>query len=197
MQMSEIFASVKKLAEDDQSIADATITDWVDMGINRINQSLQANIPITKGKPTTYVPEFDVRFHESLVLFAVAKYYEGDSAFNNAQYFMGEFQGLVSQMQRDMVLKPSTMMDYNTIQFIVPSAATLTYMLNLPYGSYFDDIRVYHNDGLVDPMYYVIDGNTGKLTFRGYVLATNDKITVKYENNSDLNSPPYQWWGAW
>lgn len=197
MQMTELFAAVKKLAEDDQSIDNGLITDWIDLAINRINQSLQSSIPITKGQPTTYVPAFDPRFHEALVLFAVAKYYEADSSYNNAQYFLGEFNQMVNTMQRDMVLKPSTIVDYNTQQIVVTDAAVFSYSLSMPYGSYFDTIEIFINDVPVDPKYYSINSATRTLVLIGVALVLNDKITVRFENNSDLNSPPYQWWGAW
>jgi hypothetical protein len=194
MNMTEIFAAVKELAENDQSIADATITRWIDQGINRINQALQSNIPKTSGQPETYVPAFDERFHESLVLFGAAKYYEGDSSYNNAQYFMGEFDSMVNTMQRDMVLKPSTIVDYNTQQIIVTDTSAFSYTLNMPYGSYFDVIEVFVNDVPVDPKYYTINSATRTLVFIGIPLVLNDKITVRFENNSDLNAAPYSWW---
>jgi hypothetical protein len=197
MTLEEILERVIELAENDQSISETSVTAWVDMAINRINQSLQSNIPVTTGQPTNYVPEFDVRFHESLVLFAVAKYYESDSSYSNSQYFLGQFEQMLNTMQRDMVLKPSTIVDYNTQQIIVTDVAAFSYSLSMPYGSYFDTIEVFINDVPVDPKYYSINSATRTLVLIGIALVLNDKITVRFENNSDLNSPPYQWWGAW
>lgn len=195
MQMSEIFAEVKSLAENDLSIQDSQITKWVDQGINRINQLLQCDIPRTIGKPTTYIPEFDERFHECLILFSVGKYRESDSDYNAAQYLMGQFNDMCMQMQRDMVIKPSFRKDFNVQQIIVTDASKLTHYLSMPSGSYFDKVEVYKNDEIVDPGYYGISFGSRTITFKGVTLTVNDKITVVFENNSDLNNPPYEWWG--
>jgi hypothetical protein len=196
MKMSEIFTAVKSLAENDTGISNNNITMWVDQAINRINQALQANIPVTTGKPITYEPEFDVRYHESLVLFSVGKYRESDSDYNSGVYFMNQFADMVRTMQRDMVLQPSVRTDYNIQQIIVENAGTLLYTLTMPYGSYFDVITVYNNNVLLDSMYYSINLNTKSITFKGISLVPNDKITIVFENNSDLNNPPYGWWSA-
>lgn len=195
MQMSEIFTAVKSLAENDQSIQNSDITIWVDNAINRINQALKTNIPLTSGKPTTYVPEFDIRFHEALVLFAVAKYRESDSDYNSAQYFLQTFNEMVNVMQRDMTISPSMRVDDNVQQIVVANASTLTYNLIMDYGSYFDTLTIYQNDVVVDSKYYSINMDKRQLTFKGITLTVADKITVLFENNSDLSNPPYQWWG--
>lgn len=193
MMMSEIITRIKSLAENDQSIPNTDITSWVDDAINRINVALQCNIPTTGGNITTLVPAFDPRFHECLVLFGVGRYRESDSDYNSSQYFMNQFESMLNTMQRDMVLQPSTRVDYN-VQQIVATTGTLVYTLTIPYGSYFDMFNVYKNDVLVDQLNYRISLTSKSITFIGITLATNDKITIVFENNSDLNNPPYQWW---
>jgi hypothetical protein len=37
--------------------------------------------------------------------------------------------------------------------------------------------------------------DTGTITILK-TLTVNDKITVNFENNSDLNAPPYSWWNS-
>ena len=194
MTLDEIISATRTLAENDQSISQNDIVSWVDMAIDRINQALQANIPHVKGKQTTYVPEFDSRYHEALVMFAVAKYYEADSAYNNAQYFMQQFENMVMSMQRDMEIKPSMRADYNVQQIVVTDPSVSAYTLNMPYGSYFDAISVYQNDVLVDPKNYYLNLYNKQIVFTGITLSENDKITIVFENNSDMNNPPYSWW---
>lgn len=195
MMMSEIIAKVKSLAENDQSIANADITGWVDDAIGRINQAMKSNIPTTAGNTTSLVPAFDVRFHEALVIFAVAKYRESDADFQSAQYFSMQFDDMVRTMQRDMTLLPSVRVDDQIQQIIVTNASVFTYNLIMDYGSYFDYVSVYKNDILVDPLNYSTSLQKRQITFKGITLAVNDKITILFENNSDLNNPPYQWWG--
>ena len=194
MTLDEIISATRTLAENDQSISQNDIVTWVDMAINRINQALQANIPLTKGKPTTYEPEFDSRYHEALVMFAVSKYYEADSAYANAQYFMQQFENMVSLMQRDMEIKPSMRADYNVQQIVVTDPSVSAYTLNMPYGSYFDTVSVYRNDVPVDSKNYYLNPHNKQIVFTGITLSANDKITIVFENNSDMNNPPYQWW---
>lgn len=194
MKMDDIIAATRKLAEDDQSLASSDITTWVDMAINRINIALQANIPTVSGLPTTTVPAFDPRFHESLVLFAVSKYREADSAYSDAGYFLNEFNNMLTTMQRDMELLPSVQVGYNWKQMVVTNATVWNYPLDIPYGSYFDDVVLYINDKPVTAFSLDLTNRLLKIS-PTVVLATNDKITLKIENNSDLNSPPYQWWG--
>lgn len=196
MQMSDIITKVKSLAENDQSIANADITGWVDDAINRINQALHANFPTTGGNTTTLVPSFDARFHEALVLFAVAKYRESDSDYQAGQYFINLFDDMIRVMQRDMFIAPSYRMDGTVQQITVTNASTVTYNLTMPFGSYFDDIQVYQNDNLVDPSNYRITQYTKQITFLNITLAVNDKITIDYELNSEINQPPYEWWGG-
>lgn len=194
MQLVEMKAYVKSLAEQDLSITDADIVRWIDSAIDRINVALQCKIPSVTGQPDTYEPEFDSRFHESLVIFANAKYRESDADFNSATYFMNEFDKMLMNMQRDMELKPSTRKDYNVQQIVVTNPTTMVYDLSMPYGSYFDYVKVYHNDVELNPHSYTFDVNTKKVTMKGISLVLNDKITILFENNSDLNNPPYAWW---
>lgn len=194
MMMSEIITRIKSLAENDQSISNTDITAWVDDAINRINQAMQANIPTTGGNTTTLVPAFDVRFHESLVLFGVARYRESDSDYNGAMYFNSKFDNMLETMQRDITLLPSVRVDSQVQQIVAPNSSTFTYNLNMDYGSYFDSVSVYKNDILVDSKYYTISVDKRTITFKGITFATNDKITILFENNSDLNNPPYAWW---
>jgi len=195
MKMSEIITKVKSLAENDQSIVNTDITNWVGDAINRINQAMQCNIPTTGGNTTTLVPAFDVRFHEALVQFSVGRYRESDSDYNGAMYWMNKFETMLNQMQRDMQLNPSTRVDYN-VQQITGIASTQVYSLSIPYGSYFDIINVYVNDILKDGSNdYTVSVDNKNITFINVTIAANDKITIIFENNSDLNNPPYEWWG--
>lgn len=196
MMMSEIITKTKSLAENDQSIANADITGWVDDAIGRINQAMKSNIPTTSGNTTTLVPAFDARFHECLVIFAVAKYRESDSDYQSAQYFLGTFDDMLKIMQRDMTLLPSVRVDNNVQQIVVPNTTTFVFTLVMDYGSYFDNISVYNNDILVDDKYYKLDVTNRQITFIAYTFAANDKVTILFENNSDLSNPPYQWWAG-
>lgn len=194
MDMSTIFKNTKLQAENDQAIPNTDITTWVDQAIDRINMALQCNIPKTSGQATTYVPAFDERYHESLVLFAVAKYRESDSDYNSANYFMGQFDQMLMTMQRDMKILPSTRVDFNVQQIVITDITDMIYTLDIPFGSYFDNINVYKNDVIVDSKYYGLSVENKTITFKGLTLVLNDKITIVFENNSDLNAPPYHWW---
>jgi hypothetical protein len=193
MKMDEIMDAIISLAENDQSIDDVAMSTWVSQGINRINVALNTNFPSSLSGSD--VPAFDARYHEALVIFGVAKYRESDSAYSDAQYFMQQFENMVMKMQRDMEISPSYQTDYNYKQIVVTDATTFVYNLDIPSGSYFDDIVVYLNDAKV-PTGFTIDSIKGTVTFTSVTLTVNDKITVKFENNSDLNAPPFQWWGT-
>jgi hypothetical protein len=195
MQLSEINSYIKSLSENDQSIQDTDITRWIDSAIRRINQALKANIPVTTGKPTTYIPEFDANFHDALLYFAESKYRESDSDYQSAQYFTGLFNDMLRTMERDMDLNPSVRTDPQVQQITVTNASTLVYDLFMDYGSYFDKLDIYQNDKLVDPKNYNVSLTNKQITFTGITLVLNDKITIVFENNSDLNQPPYKWWG--
>lgn len=195
MTLDEIITNVKILAENDQSISQEDVIRWVNLGINRINQHLQVNIPNVSSEDLNVEPDFDKRFHESLVLFSVAKYYESDASYNNSIYYMNQFDYMVRVMQRDMNVKPSQRADYNVQQIVVGQDVAYEYYLEMPYGSYFDNIEVYVNDKLIDKKHYTLDMSRRIIRFNGITLDSNDKITIVYENNSDLNSPPYAWWG--
>lgn len=194
MQLSEIRNYIKSLAENDLSISNADIERWINSGIDRINMALQCAIPKVTGKNDAYIPEFDERFHESLVLFGNAKYRESDADFSSAQYFMATFNDMLMQMQRDMELKPSTRRDFNVQQIVVSDVSILNYKLTMPYGSYFDTIKVYKNDVEIDAINFRINLTNREIIFQGIALVVNDKITIVFENNSDLNEPPYSWW---
>lgn len=193
MNVDEITEAIISLAENDQSIDDVAMNGWISQGINRINVALNSNFPSSLSG--TDVPAFDSRYHESLVIFGVAKYRESDSAYNDAQYFMGQFNDMLTVMQRDMVVAPSYKTDYNYQQILVTNITTLVYNLDIPYGSYFDDINVYLNNIPLVSSEYTISQPNKTITLKGVTLVLNDKITIKFENNSDLNSPPYLWWG--
>lgn len=192
MKFEEIKESIMSLAENDQSIDDVAMETWIKQGINRINVALNVNIPTDI--IASQEPQFDERFHEALVLFGVAKYRESDSSYADAQYFTAQFEDMLKQMQRDMVVSPSLRTDYNYQQIVVVNSSVLSYNLTMPYGSYFDSVEVYQNDVFVDPRYYTLSLQNKTLTFKGMTLASGDKLTIKFENNSDLNNPPYQWW---
>lgn len=197
MQLSEIRAYVKDLAEQDLSITDAQVDRWVNSAINRINTALESNFPkIITGAAGTYEPEFDERYHEILVIFANAKYRESDADFNSAGYFMNTFNDMLMDMQRDMEIPPAFRKDKDVQQIVVTNATTIGYNLSMPYGSYFDYISVYKNNVLLEPKYYRIALETKTITMLT-TLVVNDKITVVFENDSALNQPPHAWWSNW
>lgn len=197
MQLSEIRAYVKDLAEQDLSITDAQVDRWVNSAINRINTALESNFPkIITGAAGTYEPEFDERYHEILVIFANAKYRESDADFNSAGYFMNTFNDMLMDMQRDMEIPPAFRKDKDVQQIVVTNATTMGYNLSMPYGSYFDYISVYKNNVLLEPKYYRIALETKTITMLT-TLVVNDKITVVFENDSALNQPPHAWWSNW
>jgi hypothetical protein len=198
MQLSEIRAYVKDLAEQDLSITDAQVDRWVNTAIDRINTALESNIPrIASGAATTYEPEFDSRYHEVLVIFANAKYRESDADFNSAGYFMNTFNDMLMDMQRDMEIPPAFRKDKDVQQIVVTNATTMVYDLSMPYGSYFDYIQVYRNNVPLNTINYRITLNTKQITLQGLTLTVGDKITVVFENDSALNQPPHAWWTNW
>lgn len=198
MKVDDIIRKTKRLADDDQSILTTDIQDWIDLAIDRINQALQCNIPYISSLPTTTVPAFDQRYHECLVFYCLSKYREGDSDYNASGYFDKKFMDMVDVMQRDMPLNPSTRMDFNVLQLTPPDTTGIIPTVALPFGSYFDQIFTYQNDKDIsqyctyDPTFQTLTIDITNVTN----LATTDKITVVFENNSDLNAPPYQWWGT-
>lgn len=194
MKLSEIIEAIKDGAEQDLSIPDASIIRWVNMGIDRLNTALETNIPTMTAVQTNEEPGFDKRYHEALVMFGVNKYRESDGDYNAAQYFLGQFDAMLVDMQRDMVIPPSLKNDFNHQQIVVTDAAQFVYYLNMPTGSYFDLVVVYLNDAEQNPTSYKISMSNRTITFVN-PLVVGDKITIKFENNSDLNNPPYQWWG--
>lgn len=193
MTADEIIEAIITLAEGDQSISDVAVHRWIAQGIDRINMALHTSIP--NSIIGTEEPQFDKRFHESLVLFGIAKYRESDSDYAAGQYFLAQFEDMVRVMQRDMVIQPSIRTDYNVQQIVVTNILTFMYTLTIPSGSYYDTIKVYRNDSLLNSNTYMINVTAQTLTLVGITLVLNDKITVEFENNSDLNDPPYQWWG--
>lgn len=193
MNLTELYSVIKVLAEDDQSLPDARISVWIDLAIDRINIALKCKVPKIAGKPLNYVPEFDERYHEALVMYALSKYHESDSAYSNAQYFVNQFEGMLMIMQRDMEIKPSIRADYNVQQITVTSISEYAYPLSMPTGSYYDHVTVFLND--VETKSFSIDTLRRRIRLNAsLVLKVGDKITVVFENNSDLNNPPYQWW---
>lgn len=194
MTMDEILESVIELAENDQSIDDGSVIRWVNQAINRINTAVECNIPLVSDIGAV-VPAFDERYHESLVLFCVSKYRAADSSYGDADYFMAQFNDMVKDMQRDMVIQPSIRKGDGYQQIIVPIETPYTYTLDIPYGSYFSKLEVFHNDKLLDGSQYRVNLTSKLLILTGISLVYNDKITVHYESGADLNNPPHQWWG--
>jgi hypothetical protein len=192
MTYDEIVEAIISLAENDQSIDDIALSGWVSQGINRINTTLNTNFPSSLSGSD--VPAFDERWHECLVIFGVAKYRESDSSYSDAQYFMGQFNDMLMGMQRDMEIPPAFRKDKDVQQIIVTNPTTIVYDLSMPNGSYFDYISVYKNNVFIEPTNYQISMATKKITFIGISLVPDDKLTIVFENNSDLNAPPYQWW---
>jgi hypothetical protein len=154
---------------------------------------MKSNIP-TVTDVGDIVPAFDKRYHETIVNFCVSKYKEMDSAYGDASYFMGQFDEMLKDMQRDLVLLPSTIIDYNHQQIVVSDVTDFTYDLSMPTGSYYDTVSVYLNDIPLKNTNYKTMMNSRSIMFKGLTFVLGDRITIKFENNSDLNEPPYTWW---
>lgn len=195
MEMQEIIERVRSLAENDQSIPQEDIYAWTDQAMQRINVALSAKFPLVKDQPTSYEPEIDNRWHEAFVVFCVAKYRESDSAYNESGYFMEQFNDMIMTMQRDMNIPPSFRADHNVQQIEVTDDTVISYDLEIPSGSYIDYIDVYHNNKKLKSTSFRVSSITETITLVGLTLTIGDKITVVFENNSDLNNPPYSWWG--
>lgn len=192
MTYDEIVEAIISLAENDQSIDDIAVSRWIANGIDRINVALNTTFPSSLSGSNS--PAFDERYHESLIIFGVAKYRESDSSYSDAQYFMQQFNDMLMTMQRDMEILPAFRKDKDVQQIVVTNATTMVYDLSMPYGSYFDYISVYKNNVLVESTTYRINSSTKKISLVGVTLTIGDKITIVFENNSDLNAPPYAWW---
>jgi hypothetical protein len=191
MQYLQMKNAIKSLAEQDLSISDSDILVWVNQGINRINVDLEVNIPEITGSDTEE-PAFDRKYHESLVVFANAKYRESDADFNSASYFIAQFNDMIRKMQRTMEIPPSA--DSNAQQVVVTDATQTVYKLSIPIGAYYGTIRIYKNDIAIDENSYQVSPEMQTVTFKDVTLLVGDKITVKYEGSPYLDAAPYPWW---
>lgn len=196
MDLATFKRKIKSLAENDQSINDTDITDWMDDAIGRVNRELKTNYAKATGQADTWQPEFDENYHEVILMFAQARYRESDADYQSAQYWDTKVNDIVMNMQRDMKILPSFRADNEVQQIVITDPTNATYNLTMDFGSYFDVLEVYQNDSLVDPSYYKVVLNSKTITFT-QTLEYNDKITIVFQENSDLNNPPYQWWGSW
>lgn len=201
MTMVDITAAIKSLAENDQSISQPDINRWVDAGISRINQACQANFPQVTGQVTSYIPQFDGRYHDSLVIYATARYRESDGDYAGASYFMNQFETYLRDMQRDMYIPYMYRVDYN-IQNIVRDEDAYEFTLTLPDSAYYGMIKVYItsfgnviNEKLLESKYYTINADKRTLTLSpAYTWNIDDVISVTYEANAAFETAPYTHW---
>lgn len=197
MNVNDILRETRRIADQDDSILLADVQDWVDAGINRINQACQANIPTISSLPATTVPSFDPRYHEILVMFCVMKYREGDSDYTAAQYFQKQFEEMLAIIQRDMSIPPSLHDGPDWMQLTATSDGQITFSLtNLPTGLYFSQIEVYQNDNRITE-YCTFDSQYDTMTVDAVNVAikANDKISLNFFEDGELISPTYEWWG--
>lgn len=194
MNLGDLKRKIKSLAENDQSIAVTDMTDWLDDAIDDINTALKSNFSKATGQADTWEPEFDSRYHEALLIFAQKRYREADADYSSAQYWDNKFTVKLMDMQRDMKVPPSFRADPEVQQIVITDPTNAIYNLTMDFGSYFDVLEVYQNDSLVSPSYYKVSLNSQQITFT-QTLEYNDKITIVFQENSDLNNPPYEWWG--
>lgn len=196
MVVDDIIRIAKRLCDDDQSIQTSDLTDWIDMGIDELNKNLSIQIPHITGLPTNSTsPNFDSRYHNILVDYCIIKYREGDSDYNASGYFLKVFNDKLQQMERDMPKNPSIRTDYDVMQLTPPDTTGVIPTNQLPYGAYFDNIRIYQND--VDiTSYCTLDSVAMTLTIdiTQLTVAITDKITIVFDNNAEMENPPYSWW---
>lgn len=196
MVVDDIIRIAKRLCDDDQSIQTSDLTDWIDMGIDELNKNLSIQIPHITGLPTNSTsPNFDSRYHNILVDYCIIKYREGDSDYNASGYFLKVFNDKLQQMERDMPKNPSIRTDYDVMQLTPPDTTGVIPTTQLPYGAYFDNIRIYQND--VDiTSYCTLDSVAMTLTIdiTQLTVAITDKITIVFDNNAEMENPPYSWW---
>lgn len=196
MKVDDIIREVKRLADDDQSIKTSDIQDWIDLGIDEINQNLKSNIPYISSLATSTIPKFDSRYHSILIKWCVAKYREGDSDYTAAQYFMKQFTDTLDMMQRDMPVPPSLRNDDSIIQLTATSDGQSIYNIpTLPLGSYYGSLKVYQNDSEITD-YCTFNSRTKQMVIdtTSVTIKTNDTISIDFEINSELDNPPYTWW---
>ena len=190
MQYSEIKTQVRSLAEQDLSIQDADILAWVNQAINRINVDLNAAYKKLTGTDAE-VPAFDERFHESLIVFANAKYRESDADFNSASYFIAQFNDMIRKMQREMVVPVQFSKDPSLQQIDVTNATTMVYSITTPPEDYYSTISIYLNGAILDPSTYTISYDGKTLTLLNVTLQVGDRVTVKSEESYNK---PHVWW---
>lgn len=196
MVIDDIIRITKRLCDDDQSITNSDLTDWIDMGIDAINQQIGANIDHITGQPTnTTSPNFDSRYHQSLVDFCVMQYRLGDSDYNAAAIFEKKFGDMLALMQRDMPLNPSVRKDDYVLQLVAADTSGIFDTSALDSGVYFNVLLVYQNDKEIT-QYCRFDYVTEQMTVDtgNAPIAVNDKITIVFEENPALNNPPFDWW---
>jgi len=185
----KLTALVKKVNDrTDEVLAFNKVLGWFDDAQRQIGLLLNANFPSLlndEGVASSELePAIPDKYQESLVIYAVARYSEGEGDLQKMDAMDTRFDTMLKQIQGEYVPAPQYLDDAYTQQFVATEGQTLFVVTKDTYNDY-TPVKVYVNN--VEVLFSRNGG--GNITLVSPAVL-NDKVTIKWENNPTYNYMP-------
>lgn len=196
---------------DDELSGDTAVYEWLNAALNQLGIAVQAVFP--QLTVATDIPVIPVKYHESLAVYAAAKYKERDSSLSEASNFMQQFEN----MKKDFIRyydPPLQYRDDPLSQIFTATAGQMAYVITKDsFDPTYGDLQVFYNGRVLqrDVDYQqtrnpatsyanVVTTNTTTNDPNGFtlnaplVVSAGDVISAIWEEHEDYVRPPYEWW---
>lgn len=166
---------------------------WFNQAQNRMASSVKAIFTqFSTDTSLTTIIDVPDKWAEALVLFAAAKYKEVDTALQEANNFMAQFQEVHKEFTENFQVPVQLLDDHNVQQFVATAGQTDFTITKQGFSPAVGVLKVFVNG--VETTDFQSNDTVFTLTTGANV---SDKVTALWEVHGDLIAPPYSWMGGW
>ena len=193
MQLQELKQMVWDRVDDNP--VDLTVIRWFDSAMSRLASSAKAKFPrfVSSGTfdPTTE-PAIPEKWQEALVVFACARYKEGEAALNEVANFDAQFLEILKEFAENYEI-PLQYRDDRLSQQFTATAGQIDFTITKQgFDSVYGNLQVFINGTATT--YFQLNDNTFTLVDPQIPLVGGETITALWDEHYDLKEAPYSWW---
>lgn len=181
---------------DDQPAA-VDVVDWLNAGQNLMAIRAGAVFPMLDVNNSQSQFAFDDKWAEIPVLYACARFKQADLMYTDADRYMSQFDTMLRDFNAKYEVPPQYMDIPNSQQFTASAGQTKFIITDETYNPITSALTVYKSNlKLVQDTDFSIESSTKTVTFTN-ACTGGEFVTMRWELQSDLETPPYTWWTNW
>jgi hypothetical protein len=202
MQLQELKQQVWDRIDD--APVDLTVIRWMDSAQRRMASAVGAKFPSfvsNNSFDSTLEPLIPEKWQEALIVFACARYKEGEASLNEVANFDAQFQEIAKEFTENYEVPIRYRDDRVSQQFTATANQTQFIITKIGFDPVYGNLQVFINGAKTSN--FQIDSNIDPsvqsftLTVAQPALTGGETITALWEEQYAIQEAPTPWLGAW